>query len=126
MRGARILIIEDDLLIVMDLQTTLEDLGYQVVGTISRGEEACQTIEETLVDVALMDIRLAGRLDGISTAMLIQSRFDIPIVFLTAVADVKKGSGLTDGWPVVNKPFREEELQLAIEMALEKHKARNF
>jgi len=123
--GARILIIEDDLLIVMDLQTTLEDLGHQVVGTISRGEEACQTIEETLAEVALMDIRLAGPLDGISTAKLIQSRFDIPVVFLTAVADVKKGSGPTDRWPVVNKPFREEELQLAIEMALENHKVKN-
>ncbi len=125
MSGARILIIEDDLLIVMDLQTTLEDLGHQVVGTISRGEEACETIEETLVEVALMDIRLAGSLDGIATAKLIQSRFDIPIVFLTAAADVKKESGLTECWPVVSKPFREEELQLAIEMALENHRARN-
>jgi DNA-binding NarL/FixJ family response regulator len=73
LRGARILIIEDDLLIIMDLQTTLEDLGHQVVGTISRGEEACQTIEETLAEVTLMDIRLAGPLDGIATAKLIQS-----------------------------------------------------
>ncbi len=125
MRGARILIIEDDLLIVMDLKTTLEDLGHQVVGTISRGEDACQTIEETLAEVALLDIRLAGSLDGISTAQLIQSRFDIPVVFLTAVADVMKGSGLTDHWPVVNKPFREEELQFAIEIALEKYRVRN-
>ena len=125
MRGARILIIEDDLLIVMDLQTTLEDLGHQVVGTISRGEEACQTIGETLAEVALMDIQLAGPLDGVAAAKLIQSRFDIPVVFLTAVADVKKGSGLTDRWPVVNKPFREEELQSAIEMALENHKGKN-
>ena len=125
MRGARILIIEDDLLIVMDLRTTLEDLGHQVVGTISRGEDACQTIEETLAEVALMDIRLAGSLDGISTARLIQSRFDIPVVFLTAVADVMKGSGLTDRWPVVNKPFREEELQFAIEIALEKYRVKN-
>jgi CheY-like chemotaxis protein len=126
LNGARILIIEDDLLIVMDLQTTLEDLGHQVVGSISRGEEACQTIEETLAEVVLMDIRLGGSLDGISTAQLIQSRFDIPIVFLTAVADVKKGSGSTDSWPVVNKPFREEELQSAIEMALKNHKTRSF
>jgi CheY-like chemotaxis protein len=125
LKGARILIIEDDLLIVMDLQTTLEDLGHQVVGTISRGEEACQTIKETLAEVTLMDNQLAGPLDGIATAKLIQSRFDIPIVFLTAVADVKKGSGLTDRWPVVNKPFREEELQSAIEVALENHKGKN-
>jgi len=97
-----------------------------MVGSISRGEEACETIEETVAEVALMDIRLAGSLDGIATAKLIQSsRFDIPIVFLTAAADVKKESGLTESWPVVNKPFREEELQLAIEIALEKHKARN-
>jgi CheY-like chemotaxis protein len=123
LKGARILIIEDDLLIVMDLQTTLEDLGHQVVGTISRGEEACQTIEETLAEVTLMDIQLAGPLDGIATAKLIQSRFDIPIVFLTAVADVKKSSGLIGRWPVVNKPFREEELQSAIQMALGEHKA---
>jgi CheY-like chemotaxis protein len=122
---ARILIIEDDLLIVMDLQTTLEDLGHQVVGTISRGEEACQTIQETFAEVVLMDIRLGGPLDGIATAKLIRSQFDIPVVFLTAAADLNEGSALTDRWQVVNKPFREKELQSAIEMALEKHEATN-
>lgn len=72
MTTARILIVEDDMLIALDLQTTLEDLGYQVTSVVSTGKEGIQELERSDVDLVLMDVRLAGELDGIETAKLIR------------------------------------------------------
>jgi CheY-like chemotaxis protein len=120
--AARIVIVEDDMLIAMDLQATLEDLGHHVVSVVPTGEEGIREVEEADVDLLLMDIRLAGQLDGIATAKLIQSRFDIPIIFVTAATppELTRLDCSTGFWDYVAKPFCDEELRTAIDMAIEK------
>jgi DNA-binding response OmpR family regulator len=119
---ARILIVEDDMLIALDLQTTLEDLGYQVTSVVSTGKEGIQEVERSDVDLVLMDVRLAGELDGIETAKLIRSRFYMPIIFLTGATklDLNRLKGTIESCDYVTKPFNDEQLRTAIEMSLKK------
>jgi DNA-binding response OmpR family regulator len=119
---ARILIVENDMLIALDLQTTLEDLGYQVTSVVSTGEEGIQEVQRSDVDLVLMDVRLSGELDGIETAKLIRSRFSIPIIFVTAATnlDLNKLKGAIESCDYVTKPFHDEQLRTAIDMALKK------
>jgi len=120
--SARILIVEDDMLIAMDLQATLEDLGYHVVLCVPTGEEAIQKTEECFPDLIIMDVRLAGRMDGISAAKVIKANYNIPVVFVTAStkADFNDLRAADESWECIGKPFRDEQLQAAVVTALEK------
>ena len=88
------------------------------------GEEALQKVEETGPDLVLMDIMLHGALDGVEAAAVIQARFDIPVIYLTACADedTLQRAKTTVPYGYIVKPFQERELQITIEMALYKHK----
>ncbi|WP_413262175.1 EAL domain-containing protein [Floridanema flaviceps] len=123
MEPAKILVVEDEGIVAIDLQTTLEDLGYIVTAVVDSGEMAIEKAKETQPDLALMDIRLAGELDGIQAAEIIRSEFDIPVIYLTAYADKEtlKRARLTLPFGYLIKPFEERELQTTIEMALYKH-----
>src|SRR5438093_1294682 len=81
---AKILIVEDEQVVAMDVEAQLLTLGYQVVGLTGNGEEALSLTEETSPDLILMDIQLQGKLDGIATADQIRHRWQIPVVFMTA------------------------------------------
>jgi CheY-like chemotaxis protein len=83
----RILIVEDDALIALDLQHTIEDLGGAVVGRASRTSEAIGLAVKHQPDVVLMDIRLAGGSDGIEAARGIRRLQEVPIIFVTGNAD---------------------------------------
>lgn len=123
MEPAKILVVEDEGIVAIDLQTTLEDLGYIVTAVVDSGEMAIEKAKETQPNLALMDIRLAGELDGIQAAEIIRSEFDIPVIYLTAYADKEtlKRARLTLPFGYLIKPFEERELQTTIEMALYKH-----
>ncbi|HBY79120.1 MAG TPA: diguanylate cyclase, partial [Cyanobacteria bacterium UBA11148] len=84
---AKILVVEDESIVAWYLQEALKHLGHQVVGSAISGEEALECAAETQPNLVLMDIRLKGKMDGIAAAEQIYSRFDIPIVYLTAHAD---------------------------------------
>lgn len=86
-RGAmntRILIVEDELLVASDLEARLNQLGHQVVGIATTGEEAIAIAERHRPDVVLMDIQLAGQMDGQQAAHVIQAAMPVPVIFLTA------------------------------------------
>ena len=87
MPASRVLVVEDERLVANALARNLEALGYQVVSNVASGEEALAKADETRPDLVLMDIRLEGDMDGIEAAGLITSRFDIPVIFVTAYAD---------------------------------------
>jgi CheY-like chemotaxis protein len=74
---SRILICEDEALLAKDLERSLKNLGYEIIGRVSSGEEAVRLVEESHPDLILMDIKLAGEIDGIETAGRIRSRHDI-------------------------------------------------
>ena len=112
-----VLIVEDDMIVANDLQQTLDDLGYEPLAIATSAEEAVARASEKCPDLVLMDIRIKGRLDGISTAGLFKEQFDVPIVFLTARAELRdQARGLElGGVDYVTKPFNPLHLAPLIE-----------
>jgi signal transduction histidine kinase len=119
----RILVVEDERIVALDLVATLGDLGYVVIGSVSTGEDAVVCAQQNAPDVVLMDIRLAGTLDGIHAAQRIREVRDIPIIFLTAHADddTLRRAKSAEPFGYLVKPFRAAELRCAIEIAMHRH-----
>lgn len=122
MQDRRVLIVEDEKIIALDLQRRLEKFGYRVVSLCATADEAVDAAMEYLPDIILMDIMLGGERDGVDAAVEIKSKKNIPIVFLTAYADDKTVERAKKAEPVgyVLKPFKERELQTTIDIALYK------
>ena len=120
MTPSKILIVEDEGIVALDLQARLNRLGYHVVGTASSGSEAIALAESWHPALALMDIRLKGDLDGIETAEQIRDRFNTPVIYLTAHADdaTLQRAKATNPFGYLVKPFEERELHSTLDMAL--------
>ena len=120
-----ILIVEDEAIVVRDLRQQLVELGYETLADTAYGEEAIRLTKELRPDLVLMDLQLAGKMNGFATAQAIGDRFALPVVFLTSVADPEtlNSAKLTEPFGYILKPFTERELHLVIEMALYKHQA---
>jgi CheY-like chemotaxis protein len=120
----RILVVDDEAIVAEDIRRSLENLGYSVPSVESSGEAAIKKVEENNPDLVLMDIMLNGEMDGIQAASHIRSRFNIPVVYLTAYSDEKilERAKITEPFGYIFKPFKERELQINIEIALYKHK----
>src|SRR5262245_40391717 len=123
MKRAKILVVEDEAIVALDLTERLNGLGYQVVGAVAKGEEAIAAAAEYFPDLILMDMRLAGAIDGAEAATRIHELRDIPIVYLTAHSDPQTISRVTSSEPFgyILKPFAERELRIQIEIALYRH-----
>jgi signal transduction histidine kinase len=121
----RILIVEDESIVARDIESQLQALGYQSVGTVTHGEGAIQLAGELVPDLVLMDIQLSGAMDGITAAQAIRTRFALPVVFLTAfdADNVLTRAKLTEPFGYILKPFSERELRTVLSMALYKHQA---
>ena len=121
MAETRILIVEDDNIVVMELRDRLQNMGYIVTGTTPYAEKALEQAEETLPDLVLMDIRLKGEMDGIEAASAIRSCLGIPVVYLTANADAStvQRAEMTEPAGYIVKPFQENELRATVQSALE-------
>ena len=83
----RILIVEDETLIALNLKMEIENLGHTVCGTVASGENAIEFMRSQTVDVILMDIRLSGAMDGVEAAAHIRRLNNIPIIFMTGYAN---------------------------------------
>ncbi|WFN34132.1 response regulator [Methanogenium sp. S4BF] len=127
MAQRRILIVEDEAIIAMELRETLEHLGYTVVGNELRGEDAIRAAGKLRPDVVLMDIHLKGQMDGIEASDRIARRYDIPVIFTTAHSDRETLSRAirTQPYGYIIKPFSERDLYSNIEMALHKHRVKS-
>ncbi|MBN2158208.1 MAG: PAS domain S-box protein [Spirochaetes bacterium] len=119
----KLLVVEDELVIGMSIQMSLERLGYAVVGIVSSGEEAVEKALELQPDLILMDIILSGTMDGIEAAREIRKQVDIPIIYLTANADSPTVERARDTVPYgyLNKPINERDLMSNIDSAIHKH-----
>ena len=122
MTPARILIVEDEQITAADIEDVLLSLGHEVIGAVTSGEAAIETVRRRPPDLALMDIRLRGSIDGVEAARRLRSDYDVPAIFLTAHADDRTLERAKDAEPLgyVVKPFQQSDLQAAIEMALHK------
>jgi len=123
MNNERVLIVEDEKIIAIDLQRRLERFGYSVVGMAGEGKEAVALALELEPDIILMDIMLAGSMDGVEAAKTIKASKDIPFIFLTAYTDEKTLERAKEVQPYgyILKPFKERELYTTIDIALYKH-----
>lgn len=118
-----ILIVEDDPIIAADIQDRLQEIGYEVLGPISRGEDALTFFDNGKhPDLVVMDIHLAGNWDGIETTRHIQAKNDVPVIFLTSNSDDATFGAAKQVKPqaFLSKPFRGRDLKHAIELAISK------
>ncbi len=119
---ARILIVEDEQLVALDLQEALISLGHTVMGMVASGDAAIQLAEQTRPDVVLMDIRLDGEMDGVAATQEIYQRYRIPVIYLTASTDESTLRRALTTYPFgyLSKPWQEASLHNSIEVALQR------
>lgn len=124
MPPASVFIVEDEFIEAQDISQTLEKQGYAVTGIARTGELALKALMKKHPDLVLMDMHLAGKMDGVDTAERIRVLYKIPVIFLTAYADetLLERAKITEPYGYVLKPFDERELHSAIQMALYKHR----
>lgn len=118
----KVLIVEDEGIIAIEIESTLELLGYQVVGKAMNGDKALDLFKTTQPDLVLLDINIKGTLNGIDLAKIIREKYDFPFVFLTSYSDLDtlKQVQKTIPYGYVVKPFTDKDLRSNIELAIYK------
>lgn len=126
MSVVKILIVEDDEITARYTEKMLEHLGYSVAGIIPSGEEVLSRLNAIQPDLIIMDITLAGTIDGIATAVQINnSRYNIPIIYLTSntsAETVERAMEATKSYGYLLKPIKGMDLQINIDTALKRHR----
>lgn len=121
--SARILIIEDEALVAMELRFVLEDLGHEVVGTVADARTARTLVQEAEVDLALVDIHLSDGPTGIDLGRELGQDLGVTVLFMTANPGmVRNGVAGTIG--VLSKPTDERAVQTAVDYALRRRAGR--
>ncbi len=118
----RILIVEDETIVALDMRARLQSLGYTVVGTAPSSELAIALAKKYEPHLVLMDIKLHGDTDGVETARRICKIREVPVVFVTAYTDEStlRNVQSSSSYGYIVKPYHERELRIAIELALSK------
>jgi CheY-like chemotaxis protein/predicted transcriptional regulator len=117
---SKILVVDDEAIITMQLEERLTAMGYTVAGMAASGEDAIDKARSLRPDLVLMDIVMPGKMNGIEAAQIITKELDIPVVFVTSYADdtiIEKAKSVRPYGYIV-KPFNELEIKAAIEVAL--------
>jgi len=117
-----VLIVEDDDIIARVEDWRLKKLGYLVCGRAATGAEAMEVVVNKRPDVVLMDINLRGNMDGIETAIMIKKGFKIPVIYVSSQSDgvTLERAKVTQPDGFIVKPFDDNDLRIAIELALNK------
>lgn len=121
---AQILIAQDDPPVAQELKCKLESLGYEVAGITHCAEQAVALAERLRPDLVLMDIQLAGEMDGIQAGQQIRN-FQVPLVYVSGYCDgpVLQRAQLTEPYGYILKPYRTSDLRISVEMSLQRHRA---
>jgi PAS domain S-box-containing protein len=125
MNPLRILVVEDEAIVAMDIESRLSRMGYVSVGRTPSGEEAIDLAERLHPDLVFMDIHLAGKVDGIDAAEEIRRKSRIPVVFLSAYSEdaTLERAKRAEPFGYIMKPFQDRELKAVIEIAVYRHRA---
>jgi len=117
---ARILIAEDDAILALRIQRTIEGMGHEVAALAATGEDAVRLARELRPDAALMDVRLRGRMSGVEAAESIHADPGTPVIFVTAYSDTEliEQAARSAPYAYLTKPVRDRELRAAIETAI--------
>ncbi|AKF25111.1 hypothetical protein YH65_06675 [Sulfurovum lithotrophicum] len=129
MTTMNVLIVEDESIVAMEIESYVKKLGYHVVDICSNAEDALAVARDERIDIALMDICIKGDLDGVETAELIKKAYPrTEIIFLTAHTDdynVDRAITL-DPVAYLSKPFNREELRIFLKIATQKVQGKTF
>ncbi|HUC66947.1 MAG TPA: response regulator [Stellaceae bacterium] len=119
-RPVSILVVEDDALVASYIQEVLEESGFAIAGVASSGPEAMSLASNTRPELALVDIKLAGPMDGIEVARLMRSRFNVLSIFLSGICDPETMERAKTAGPLgfLEKPFRPSQVFNALQRAL--------
>lgn len=122
--SARILVVEDNNIVLQDICARLEKLGYAIAGTARSGREAVEKSSGAAPDLVLMDIKLRGEMDGVEAAAIIRAEQDLPVVYLTAYADetTLSRAKITEPFGYILKPFDETTLHTNVQIAISNHR----
>lgn len=120
----KLLIVEDEPIVALDLQQEVTEFGCEIVGVAESADEALMAAEDHLPDLALMDINIVGSMDGIQTARLLRDTYEIPAIFLTSFSDNSTTARAAREMPYgyLTKPFQSRELRASLEVAFYKAK----
>ena len=120
MEKSRVLVVEDESIIAMEIANSLKELGYLVVSIVDTGQKAIEVTRQEKPDVVLMDIRIKGEMDGMVAGEIIRTKFEVPIIFMTAYLDEERleKAKLTMPFGYILKPVQERDLKITIQMAL--------
>ncbi len=119
---AKVMVVDDEFIVTMEIKMGLTAGGHEVVGTASSGEQAVEMAQRLSPDVILMDIVMPGKLNGIVAAKIIKKELDIPVIFLTAHAEehMIKRAKAVEPFGYIVKPYLESEIKATVEVALHK------
>jgi DNA-binding response OmpR family regulator len=120
----KILIVEDEAIVSMEIKRVIERIGYEVSAVVTNYKDAIQSVKRNRPDLILMDINLNSYKDGIETVQEIKMTHDIPVIYLTADSDSKtiERAVQTDPVGYLQKPFKREDLNSTIALGLYKNK----
>lgn len=123
MSKEKIMIVEDEVITAMSMQSKLNRMGYETCKLVSSGEDAIKNVEHEKPDLVLMDIILDGEINGIEAAREIRTRYGIPIIFVTGCEDIgaKELAEDIEHFGYLIKPVKLNDLKSAVEMALQRH-----
>jgi len=124
----RILIVEDEFITMDALSDALTGMGYAIAGDAMRADEAIAVLDKGQTDLAILDIHIKGARSGIWLAEQIREKYDIPFIFLTAFGDKQTiaDASRTNPGSYLVKPFVEQDLHAAIELAVNTYSSRHF
>ncbi|MEO8398222.1 MAG: response regulator [Ignavibacteriaceae bacterium] len=124
----KVMIVEDEFIIALDLKDIVKNLGYNVVAVATSGDDAIIKARKNSPELVLMDIMLKSKIDGVEAAEKIRKELDIPIVFISSFSDeesIVRASKVSD-YGYLIKPFGKERIKEVIEAALKKHEEKNY
>ena len=120
----KVMVVEDEAIIALDIQTQLVQAGFAVTGRASSAARAFHLIEQDSPEVVLMDIKLKGHMDGVQAASIIRSRYGLPVIYLTSHSDdtTLDRARATEPYGFLLKPFSIASVKANITMAVQKHR----
>ena len=121
----KILIVEDERIVAIDLKRRLTKLGYQVTGMAANGQKALALVDQELPNIVLMDIHIQGDIDNVEVATMLQRTHSIPVIYLTAYSEEKTltRARATKPYGYLLKPFSDRELHIIIQVSIERYQS---
>ena len=127
MSKSKILIVEDEPIIAKEIALNLEDNGFEIAGIAHNSEKALELLYTRDMDLAILDIAIAGSMNGLQLGEIINSKYKIPFIYLTSFADKDTINQAANTFPegYIVKPFKDDDIAPVINIALKRFRSRS-